>query len=99
MTNESENPKLVVEPGAGRTSKLAKVVYQFNRLVTSASTTQRGGRYGIASFANSRKTTSTAGQRSSMSTMRRSTSRRTRQSASSGSSKAYFSTNIRTLIG
>jgi hypothetical protein len=26
-----ENPKLVVEPGAGRTGKLAKVVYQFNR--------------------------------------------------------------------
>ena len=25
-----ENTKLVVEPGAGRTGKLAKVVYQFN---------------------------------------------------------------------
>jgi hypothetical protein len=24
-----ENPKLVVEPGTGRTSKLAMVVYQF----------------------------------------------------------------------
>jgi hypothetical protein len=38
-----ENPKLVVEPGAGRTGKLAMVAYQFQQI--SSRYTKLGRRY------------------------------------------------------
>jgi hypothetical protein len=47
-----ENPKLVVEPGAGRTGKLAMVAYQFQQLASGSAKPQIISRSSGASVLN-----------------------------------------------